>query len=65
MVLSTFDLICLKQLFKELQFGDGFQTTFICATKLFFVLAQIPSLMKGPNIYMEIDCYFIREKIVS
>jgi len=50
MALVACELIWLKQLLKELQFGEVTQMTLICDNQAALILAQIPSITRGLNI---------------
>jgi len=64
MASATSELIWLKQLLKELQFGEVTQMTLICDNH---VALHISSnlIFHERTKHIEIDCHFIREKIVS
>jgi len=64
MASATCELIWLKQLLKEFQFGEVTQMTFICDNH---VALHISSnlVFHERTKHIEIDCRFIREKIIS
>jgi len=61
MVSTTCELIWLKHILKELQFG---KTTYVII-RLLFILARIISLMKGPNILRSIVISFEKKLYVE
>jgi len=64
MASTTFELVWLKQLFRELQFGDVTQMTHICDNQTTLHINSNPVFHKRTK-HIEIDRHFIREKIVS
>jgi len=53
-----------KQLLKELQFGEVTQMTFICDNQAALHISSNPFFHERTK-HIEIDCHFIREKIIS
>jgi len=64
MALATCELVWLKQLLKELQFGDVNQMTLICDNQVALHISSNPVFHERTK-HIEIDCHFIREKIIS
>jgi len=64
MTSPTCELIWLKQLLKELLFGEVTQMSLICDNKAAFHIASNLVFHKRVKC-IEIDCHFFREKIVS
>ena len=64
MASATCELIWLKQLLKELQFGELNQMTLICDNQAALHIASNPVFHETKK-HIEIDCHFIREKIVE
>jgi len=64
MASTTCELIWLKQLLKELQFGEVNQMTFICENQAALHISSNPVFHERTK-HIEIDCHFIRENIVS
>jgi len=64
MASAAYELIWLKQLLRELQFGDVTQMTLVCDNH---TAPHISSniVFHGRTKHIQIDCYFIREKIMS
>jgi len=58
------ELVWLKQLLKELQFGDINQMTLICDNQVALYISFNPVFHERTK-HIEIDCHFIREKIMS
>jgi len=64
MILTTCELILLKQLLKNLQFGDIIKRIIICDNHTIFHISF--NLIFYETIkHVMIDCYFIHEKIRS
>ena len=64
MALATCELIWLKQLLHELRFGKYEQMTFVCDNQAALHIAS--NLVSHERTkHIEVDCHFIREKIVS
>ena len=61
---ATCDLVWLKQLLRELQFGDVTQMTLVCDNQVALHISSNP-IFHERNKHIEIDGHFIREKIVS
>nr|KYP52594.1 Copia protein [Cajanus cajan] len=64
MASATCELIWLKQLLKELRFGEVSQMTLICDNQAALHIASNPVFHERTK-HIEIDCHFIREKILS
>nr|KYP76939.1 Copia protein [Cajanus cajan] len=64
MASATCELIWLKQLLKELRFGEVTQMTLICDNQAALHIASNPVFHERTK-HIEIDCHFIREKILS
>ena len=64
MLLATCELIWLKQILKEMQFGEVTQMTLICDNQAVFQISSNPVFHERIK-HIEIDCHFIRENIVS
>jgi len=63
MALATCELIWLNQLLKELQFGKDTQMTLICDNHVALDISSNPIFHERTK-HIEIDCHFIREKII-
>ena len=57
-------LVYLKQLLRELQFGDVTQMTLVCDNQAALHINSNPVFHERTK-HIEIDCHFIREKISS
>ena len=64
MALATCELIWLKQLLQELRFGKDSQMTLVCDNQAALYIAS-NSVFHEMIKHIEVDCHFIREKIVS
>nr|KYP55409.1 Retrovirus-related Pol polyprotein from transposon TNT 1-94 [Cajanus cajan] len=64
MASATSELIWLKQLLKELGFGKVTQMALICDNQAALHIASNPIFHERTK-HIEIDCHFIREKILS
>ena len=64
MALATCELIWLKHLLKEIQFGDTMQMTLVCDNQAALHIASNPVFHERTK-HIEMDCHFIREKIQS
>ena len=64
MATTTCELIWLKQLLHDLRFGDVSQMTLICDNQAALHIASNPVFHERTK-HIEIDCHFIREKILS
>jgi len=64
MALAACELIWLKQLLKELQFGEVIQMTLICDTQVVLHINSNPVFQERTE-HIEINCHFVREKITS
>ena len=64
MAKATFELIWLKQLLQELTFMLVQQMKLICDNLAAFHIASNPVFHERTK-HIEIDCHFIREKILS
>jgi len=64
MALATCELIWLKQLLQELKFCATSQAELICDNQAALYIASNPVFHERTK-HIEIDCHFIREKILS
>jgi len=64
MALAVCELIWLKQLLKELQFGKVTQMTLICDNQAALHISS-NLVFHERTKYIEVDCHFVREKITS
>ncbi|XP_019196175.1 PREDICTED: uncharacterized protein LOC109190179 [Ipomoea nil] len=64
MALATCELMWLKHLLQELQCGKVAQMTWICDNQAALHIASNPIYHERTK-HIEVDCHFIREKIVS
>jgi len=64
MASATYELVWLKQLLKELQFGDITQITLICDNQTALHISSNPVFHERTK-HIEIDYHFIKKKIVS
>ena len=64
MALATCELIWLKQLLHELRFGKDSQMTLMCDNQATLHITSNPVFHEMTK-HIEVDCHFIREKIVS
>jgi len=64
MALAACELIWLKRLLKELQFGEVTQMTLICYNQVVLHINSNPVFHKRTK-HIEVDCHFVREKITS
>ncbi|MCR2847973.1 Ty1/Copia family ribonuclease HI, partial [Heyndrickxia coagulans] len=62
MALATCELMWLKQLLQELQFGKVEKMTLICDNQAALHIAANPVFHERTK-HIEVDCHFIREKI--
>ena len=58
------ELVWLKQLLKELQFGDVTQMTLVCDNRVALHISSNPVFHERTK-HIDIDCHFFREKIMS
>jgi len=63
MASTACELVWLKKLLRELQFGDVTQMHLCVPIRLLFILALILFFMREPNT-LRIDCHFIQKKIM-
>jgi len=63
MASTTCELVWLKQLLKELKFEDVNQMTLICDNQVALHISSNPVFHERTK-HIEIDCHFIREKIM-
>ena len=63
MASTTSELIWLKQLLKELQFGEVTQMKLICDNQIALHISSNPFFHERTK-HIEIDCHFVREKII-
>jgi len=64
MASATCELIWLKQLLKELQFGEVTQMILICDNQVALHISSNPVFHERAK-HIKIDCHFIRQKIIS
>jgi len=64
MASTTYELVCLKQLLREFQFGDVTQMTLKYDNQATFHISSNPVFHERIK-HIEIDCHFIQEKIVA
>jgi len=64
MALAACELVWLKQLYRELQFGDVTQMTLVCDNQAALHISSNPVFHKRTK-HIDIDCHFIQEKIMS
>jgi len=64
MASTTCELVWFKQLLRELQFGDVTQMTLVCDNQVTLHISSNPAFHERTK-HIEIDCHFIREKIMS
>jgi len=64
MALPACELIWLKQLLKELQFGEVTQMTIICDNQVVLHISS-NSVFHEKTKHIEIDCHFVWEKVTS
>jgi len=64
MALATCELIWLKHLLKELQFGEANQMRFICDNQAPLHISS-NTIFHEMTKHIEIDYHFIQEKIIS
>ena len=64
MAMATCELIWLKQLLKELQIEEARPMTLICDNQAALHIASNPVFHERTK-HIEIDCHFVREKILS
>ena len=64
MGLASYELVQLKQLLRELQFGDATQVTLVSDNQVVIHISSNPVFHESTK-HIEIDCHFIREKIMS
>ncbi|RVW89814.1 Retrovirus-related Pol polyprotein from transposon RE2 [Vitis vinifera] len=64
MALATCELIWLRHLLRELRFGKDEQMKLICDNQAALHIASNPVFHERTK-HIEVDCYFIREKIAS
>jgi len=64
MASTTCELVWLKQLLREIQFGDVTQMTLICDNQVGLHISSNPVFQEKTK-HIEIDCHCIRENIES
>ncbi|KAL2341772.1 hypothetical protein Fmac_009712 [Flemingia macrophylla] len=64
MALVTCELVWLKQLLRELKFGDEHTMKLYCDNQVALHIASNPVFHERTK-HIEIDCHFIREKLIS
>ena len=64
MTSATCELIWIKHLLKELQFGEVTQMTIICDNQTALHINSNPVCHERTKQHIKIDCHFIQEKII-
>ena len=64
MAATTYELMFLRQLLLQLKIGDIQETKFICDNQATLYIAS-NSVFHKRTKHIEIDCYFVREKVLS
>jgi len=64
MALASCELVWLKQLLQELQFGDVTQMTLVCNNQVALHISSNPVFYERTK-HIEINCHFVREKVMS
>jgi len=64
MASAACELVWLKQLLQELQFGDVTQMTLVCDNHVALHISSNPVFHERTK-HIEIDCHFVREKVMS
>jgi len=64
MASTACELVCLRQLLRELQFGDVTQMTLVCDNQAALHISSNPVFHERTK-HIEIDCHFFQEKIMS
>jgi len=64
MASAACELVWLKQLLQELQFGDVMQMTLVCDNQATLHISS-NSVFHERTKHIEIDCHFVREKVMS
>jgi len=64
MAVATCELIWIKQLLKELKFGDTKGMELVCDNQAALHIASNPVFHERTK-HIEIDCHFVREKVLS
>lgn len=64
MAAATCELIWIKQLLRELKFGEVDQMELVCDNQAALHIASNPVFHERTK-HIEIDCHFVREKILS
>ena len=64
MVVATSELVRIKQLLGELKFGETGHMELVCDNQADLHIASNP-VFHERNKHAEIDCHFVREKILS
>ena len=62
--MATCELIWIKQLLKELKFGDTKEMELVCDNEAALHIASNPVFHERTK-HIEIDCHFVREKLLS
>ncbi|XP_070044448.1 isoamylase 3, chloroplastic isoform X1 [Nicotiana tomentosiformis] len=64
MAMATSELVWVKQLFKELKFGETSKMELVCDNQAALHISSNPVFHERTK-HIEIDCHFVREKILS
>ncbi|XP_075078030.1 secreted RxLR effector protein 161-like [Nicotiana tabacum] len=64
MAMATCELVWTKQLLKELKFGEISRMELVCDNQVALHIASNPVFHERTK-HIEIDCHFVREKILS
>ena len=63
MAMATCELVWVKQLLKELKFGEISKMELVCDNQAALHIASNPVFHERTK-HIEIDCHFVREKII-
>ncbi|KAM3356275.1 hypothetical protein P3S68_022989 [Capsicum galapagoense] len=64
MAAATCELVWIKQLLRELKFGETGKMELVCDNQAALHIASNPVFHERTK-HIEIDCHFVREKILS